>query len=178
MTEDLKQLEKALEYATEKHKGPTRIGGEAYITHPIAVAEILKKNGYGIEYQIAGLFHDLLEDTDATEEEIEALSNKEVLLAVKLLTKEDGYVMKDYVSRIKGNEIAFAVKGADRLHNLRCAIVANDQFKKKYIMESVDWYIDFMPEIPSAIKMLINSLETGREEFAVLLEKSGSLSVR
>ena len=109
---------------------------------------------------------------------VEALSNKEVLLAVKLLTKEDGYVMKDYISRIKGNEIAFAVKGADRLHNLRCAIVANDQFKKTYIMESGDWYIDFMPEIPSAIKMLTNSLETGREGFAVLLEKSGSLSVR
>ena len=157
--------EKALAFATEKHEGQTRIGGDPYITHPIAVAEIIKQKGYGIEYQIAGLFHDLLEDTDTTEEDILKLGNPDILFAVKLLTKEEGYVMKEYIARIKENDIAFAVKGADRLHNLRCALVASDKFKREYIWESIDWYLDFMPEIPAAVRNLIDSLETGKEEF-------------
>ena len=77
---------KALEFAALKHSGQYRKGGQPYITHPIAVSEILKEQGFGIDYQIAGLFHDLLEDTDATEAELQALSNAEVVKAVKLLT--------------------------------------------------------------------------------------------
>ena len=51
-------------------------------------SDILKKEGYDIEYQIVALFHDLLEDTDATEDEIRSIAGEEVLQAVKLLTKE------------------------------------------------------------------------------------------
>ena len=46
------------------------VGGDDYITHPIAVCEIVKAQGYDEDCQIAALFHDLLEDTDATEAEI------------------------------------------------------------------------------------------------------------
>jgi len=65
-----KRLDAALQFATEKHAGQTRIGGEPYISHPVSVAKMLREEGYDEEYQIAGLFHDLLEDTDATYEEI------------------------------------------------------------------------------------------------------------
>ena len=68
--EDSECLQRALEFAKEKHKGQKRIGGDDYITHPIAVSEIVKNQGFDENYQIAALFHDLLEDTDATEEEI------------------------------------------------------------------------------------------------------------
>lgn len=158
MTEEEK-LKNALKFATEKHKGQYRVGGAEYITHPIAVAEIVRQRGFGIDTQIAALFHDLLEDTDATEEEVLALSNSEVLKAVKLLTKQTGYVMEEYVSAIRKNEMAFAVKGADRLHNLRCAFACDDDFKRRYILETVDWYLDFSPEIPKAVKDLAQSLD-------------------
>ena len=78
--------EKAYEFAKKKHGTQKRIGGDPYITHPVAVAKILKKEGYDIEYLIVALFHDLLEDTHATEDEIRSIAGEEVLQAVKLLT--------------------------------------------------------------------------------------------
>ena len=84
MTESYKL---ALEFAKAKHKGQKRIGGDDYITHPIAVSEIVKNQGFDEIYQIAALFHDLLEDTDATEDEILKYGNQQILEAVKLLTK-------------------------------------------------------------------------------------------
>ena len=151
MTESYKL---ALEFAKEKHKGQKRIGGDDYITHPVAVSEIVRSQGYDESYQITALFHDLIEDTDATEEEILKYGSSEILEAVKLLTKKKGYNMAEYISAIKKNPIAYAVKAADRLHNLKCAIIANEEFKRKYILETVDWYLNFSPEIPKALKKL------------------------
>ena len=158
----------AIAFATQKHKGQKRIGGNDYISHPIAVYEMVKKQGYGEDYQITALFHDLLEDTDATEEEILSYGGQNVLTAVKLLTKEKGYDMKNYIDGIKANPIAFAVKSADRLHNLRCALVTNVEFKRKYILETVDWYLDFSKEIKIAVKTLAESLDTPILELSFL----------
>lgn len=160
----------ALMYATRKHGSQQRIGGELYITHPVAVAKLLREGGYGIDYQIAALFHDLLEDTDATPEEIAALSSQEVLVSVMLLTKQNGYEMKQYVQKICENPIAKTVKAADRLHNLQCALVTNQEFKRQYILETVDWYLDFSPEIPKAVKILAQSLEPPLAECSFLYE--------
>ena len=151
---------KAYDLAERRHRGQTRIGGEPYITHPEGVAQIVREHGYGIQYQVTALFHDLLEDTDAQEQEI--------LDAVKLLTKEKGYVMQEYIGNIRKNQLAFTVKGADRLHNLRSAMCTDEKFKRKYIKESVEWYLDFMPEIPFAVKELAESLKEPLEEFPFL----------
>lgn len=167
---DEERYDNALRFAAEKHKGQFRIGGAEYITHPMAVAEIVRQNGYGIDVQIAALFHDLLEDTDATENEILALSNENVLEAVKLLTKQKGYVMESYISAIRKNEMAFSVKGADRLHNLRCAFECDEDFKRRYILETVDWYLDFSPEIPKAVKKLAQSLDKPIADLPFLYE--------
>ncbi len=167
---DEERYEKALSFATQKHKGQYRVGGAEYITHPMAVAEIVREKGKNIDCQIAALFHDLLEDTDATENEILALSNENVLEAVKLLTKQKGYDMAEYVAGIRQNEIAFAVKAADRLHNLRCALVTDTEFKRKYIFETVDWYLNFSPEIPKAVKALAESMDTPLAELPFLYE--------
>lgn len=158
----------ALFFAEQKHRGQMRIGGAPYITHPVAVAGILRDWGYPLEYQITGLFHDLLEDTDAAEQEIESIGGTAVLEAVKLLTKHKGYCMAEYVSGIKANPMARAVKAADRLHNLRCAVVASEDFKRRYILESVDWYLDLSPEIPPAVKALAESMETPLPELPLL----------
>ena len=162
--------EDALAFAEKKHRNQIRIGGAPYITHPIAVADILRDWGYPLEYQITGLFHDLLEDTDASEQEIESIGGAAVLEAVKLLTKQKDYIMADYVSGIKADPMARAVKAADRLHNLRCAVVASEDFKRRYLLESVDWYWDLSPEIPPAAKALAESMETPLPEFPFLYE--------
>ena len=153
------KVKRAIQFATQKHKGQKRIGGNDYISHPIAVYEMVKKQGYDEDFQITALFHDLLEDTNATEEEILFYGSQNVLTAVKLLTKEKGYDMKTYIDGIKANPIAFAVKSADRLHNLQCALVTNTEFKRKYILETVDWYLDFSKEIKIAVKTLADSLD-------------------
>ena len=168
--DDSECLKLALEFAKAKHKGQKRIGGEDYITHPIAVCEIIKSQGFDESYQIAALFHDLLEDTDATEEEILKYGSPEILESVKLLTKEKGYVMSEYISAIKKNPIAFAVKAADRLHNLQCAIITDEEFKRKYILETIDWYMDFSADIRGALKRLAESLETPMVELSFLYE--------
>ncbi|MBR5478790.1 MAG: bifunctional (p)ppGpp synthetase/guanosine-3',5'-bis(diphosphate) 3'-pyrophosphohydrolase [Clostridia bacterium] len=161
-------IQRALTFATKKHAGQKRIGGDDYITHPIAVCELVKERGFGEDYQIAALFHDLLEDTDATEDEILKYGNEEILTAVKLLTKKKGYVMSEYISAIKENHVAFAVKAADRLHNLRCALVTDDEFKRKYILETVDWYLDFSQDIRTAVKQLAESLDTPLTQLSFL----------
>lgn len=153
-----KRYELALEFARRKHEGQTRRGGEPYITHPVAVAELLREQGYGQEFLLAGLFHDLLEDTDATEQEILQLGGERVLAAVKLLTKEKGYDAAEYISRIRADEIAFAVKAADRLHNLRSAVCADEAFRRRYIADTTAWYMDFSQEIRQAVRELEDTL--------------------
>ena len=162
------KVKRAIEFATQKHKGQKRIGGNDYISHPIAVYEMVKKQGYDEDFQITALFHDLLEDTNATEEEILFYGSQNVLTAVKLLTKEKGYDMKTYIDGIKANPIAFAVKSADRLHNLQCALVTSAEFKRKYILETVDWYLNFSKEIKIAVKTLADSLDAPILELSFL----------
>ena len=171
------RLQLALEFATKKHKGQQRIGGADYITHPIAVCEIVKNQGYGEDYQITALFHDLLEDTDATEQEILQFGNEDILTAVKLLTKQKGYVMAEYIGAIKNNEMAFVVKAADRLHNLECAVITGVEFKRKYILETIDWYLDFSPEIKRAVKRLVESLDHPIAELSFLYDEVDSWKV-
>lgn len=155
---DNEKYKKAVAFAAEKHEGQFRKGGDEYITHPIAVAEIIERQGLGDDYIITALFHDLLEDTDATEAEIEQIGGETVINAVKLLTKYDGYVMENYIDGIRKNDIAFKVKAADRLHNLRSAVCAEREFKIRYIIETLEWYMDFSEDIPEAVKILMESL--------------------
>ena len=94
--------------------------------------------------------------------------NQNVLTAVKLLTKEKNYNVKSYIEGIKNNPIAFAVKSADRLHNLKCALVTSEEFKRKYVLDTVDWYLDFSKEIKIAVKKLAESLEKPMTELPFL----------
>lgn len=157
--EEILRIKIAHEYAKKMHEGQTRRGGEPYIIHPEAVACELAKRGYGEDYIITALFHDLLEDTNATEADILRLGNEEVLTAVKLLTKPRDLDMAKYVAAIKQNPIAFAVKGFDRLNNVQIAVTTDEQFKKRYLIDTELWYLDFLPEIKTAADNLKNSLD-------------------
>lgn len=156
----------SLLFATEKHEGQTRIGGKPYISHPIEVASLLEKKGFlDDRYIKTALFHDLLEDTDASEQEIFFYGGKDVLTAVKVLTKSKDYKMEEYIRDIRNNPIAKMVKLADRLHNLLSALVANEKFRKRYVKETEEFYLDlakgtpFEEDISKALSALKDSLE-------------------
>lgn len=157
-------MDKYREFVKLKHGNQKRIQGTPYYLHPYEVSNILENKGYKGDYLLVALFHDLLEDTNTTEEEILELSNDEVLSAVKLLTKEENYDMRNYVSRIASNELAKMVKLADRLHNLTEAIYADNSFKKRYIEETLTWYIPmskdtvFESDIKNALDILVGSM--------------------
>ncbi|MDD1504269.1 HD domain-containing protein [Lysinibacillus sp. CNPSo 3705] len=139
----------SLLFAKEKHEGQTRIGGKPYISHPIEVASILEKKGFlDTKHIITALFHDLLEDTEASEQEIFFYGGKDVLTAVKILTKSKGYKMEVYIQDIRNNPIAKMVKLADRLHNLLSALVANEKFRKRYVKETEEFYLDLAKGTP------------------------------
>ena len=131
---------RVLVFATEKHAGQTRKDGSPYIYHPMAVAQLLKDRGLGIDYQIAGLLHDVLEDTDATEAEVLDFAGPDILEAVKLVTKTEGYDENEYIEDILKNDIAKEVKNADRIHNLREAHTAGTDFIQRYIRDTEDNY--------------------------------------
>lgn len=131
-----------IDFIKVKHGNQTRKHGTPYYLHPVSVSACLAKKGFTRDYLIAALFHDLLEDTDTTYEEILHISSPEIAEAVRLVTKEDGYDMKEYIERIKQNPIARMVKLADRWHNLLEATQASPKFQKKYIKETEDWYLD------------------------------------
>lgn len=139
---------KVLEFSAKKHEGKKRIQGTDYIDHPIAVAEYLYDHGYRGKYVFTALCHDLLEDTDTTEEEILNIAGKFTRDAVNLLTKEKGVDIQEYLERIEENEVSYIVKVADRINNLKDANLAGLKFQKKYIKETEDYYLDFAAGSP------------------------------
>lgn len=162
-------LKEAAEFTKIRHGKQKRMQGTPYFEHPYAVARILKQKGFSEEYQIAGLFHDLIEDTTTTYEDILDLTNTNIARAVKLVSKEDSYVMKEYMERIKLDDMARMIKLADRLHNLTDAKVANSKFQRKYIKETEEWYLDlakgtvFEEDINIALSNLRKELERSHE---------------
>lgn len=132
---------RALVFATEKHTGQTRRDGSPYIYHPIKVAELLKDAGYDLRYQMAGLLHDVLEDTDATEDEVRVFG-EDVLDAVKLVSRPDGMDEELYVEAILQNRMAAAVKTADKIHNMNDVITAPDkEWAKRYVQKVKKYYV-------------------------------------
>jgi len=140
--------EKVLAFARDKHAGQTRIGGEAYINHPKRVAEYLYDLKYRGKYTFTAFCHDLLEDTNTTEEEIFELGGRFTRDAVVLLTKQKGVDIADYLEKIKSNEVAYIVKVADRIDNLKDAVKADLGFIKQYLEETEEYYLDFAAESP------------------------------
>lgn len=166
-----------IKFIKEKHDGQKRKQGTPYYMHPLAVSNILKENGFSVDYQIAGLFHDLLEDTNVTYEEILEISNPEIAEAVRLVTKEKGYKMSEYINRIKNNNMARIVKLADRIHNLSESHLTSKEFQERYIKETEDWYIDlakgtvFESELNRILNLLIVTNKINFLQYGDVLEE-------
>lgn len=121
---------RAFQFANSLHEGQYRKSGEPYIAHPIAVAELLRDLGGDSEMIAAGFLHDVVEDTEVTPDEIEALFGPNVRQLVEAVTKLSKYNFSSKTERQAENFrrmfIAMAqdirvivVKLADRLHNMR-----------------------------------------------------------
>lgn len=117
---DLSLIEKVYETAKNAHGKQIRKSGEPYIIHPLSVAIILAELEMDKETIVAGILHDVVEDTDMTFEDLERAGfPEEVITALKCLTHEDDVpYLGAYIEGIKANPLARKVKLADLSHNL------------------------------------------------------------
>lgn len=108
-------LQHAIELATEAHKGQKDRAGKPYIGHVTRVMQ----GGKTIEERMAGILHDIVEDTDWT---FERLADEgippQVINAVRCLTKQEGEDYDHFIGRVKTNPIAIAVKLNDLRDNM------------------------------------------------------------
>ena len=103
----------AMQIACRAHAGQTDKAGYPYIHHPLHLAEQMTE-----EYAVcAALLHDVMEDTDVSEQELAQVMPAEVMEALRLLTHDESVPYMDYVRAISHNPIARAVKLADLAHN-------------------------------------------------------------
>lgn len=109
-------LQRAIEIATEAHKGQFDKAGKDYIGHPLRVMEMGKTE----EERIVGVLHDLVEDTSWTFEMLEAEGfSQEVIAALKCVTKlSENENYDDFIDRVKNNLLAVAVKINDLTDNM------------------------------------------------------------
>lgn len=123
-------IERAYEYAYVAHEGVKRASGEPYITHPVAVAEILSFMKLDHEALAAALLHDVLEDTDTTYQQLSEAFNTSVADLVEGVTKLDKVNFENreqaQAENIRKMLIAMSkdfrvmlIKLADRVHNMR-----------------------------------------------------------
>jgi (p)ppGpp synthase/HD superfamily hydrolase len=105
----------ALQIATEAHKGQTDKLGNDYITHPVRVAS---KFDHDPDLKTVALLHDILEDTDITEDQLRKQFPAQVVDAVVVITKRKGQAYEDYLAKVKANKMALAVKLADIADNM------------------------------------------------------------
>lgn len=130
-TEDKKLVRKAFNIAVTAHKDMRRKSGEPYIYHPLEVAQIIVQEiGLGTTSVICALLHDVVEDTDYTLSDIEALFGSKISRIIDGLTKiEDIFDQanlsiqaenfKKILLTLSDDVRVILIKLADRLHNMR-----------------------------------------------------------
>ncbi|MBQ8663250.1 MAG: GTP pyrophosphokinase [Eubacterium sp.] len=108
------KIKRALKLCFEAHKEQLDKSGLPYVFHPFHLAEQMQDE----TTTIVALLHDVVEDTDYTFEDLEAMGfGEDVMEALKLLTHDDAVPYMEYVALLKNNPIARAVKLADLSHN-------------------------------------------------------------
>ena len=108
------KTKRAIKLCYEAHAGQVDKSGLPYVHHPLHLAEQMHDENT----TIVALLHDVVEDTDYTIEDLEAMDfGPDVIKAIRLMTHDDSVPYMDYVREIAKNPIAREVKLADLAHN-------------------------------------------------------------
>ncbi len=173
---DLAIIGRAYQVASDKHSGQKRQSGEPYITHPLAVAQILAEMGLGPRAIAAALLHDTVEDTGYALSELTDSFGDEVAMLVDGVTKLDKVkygesaqaetVRKMIVAMSKDIRVLL-IKLADRLHNARTWGFVPPEKAERKARETLEIYA------PLANRLGIQAIKSELEDlsFAVLHPK-------
>jgi len=186
LTQDLPQLEKAVNYATKWHEGQYRKSGQPYIIHPLLVASIVAHFGGDTEMIFAALLHDVVEDTVCTSEDIAQEFSPAIARLVEGLTKiieirQEELTPSSSHERIITSALSFrkillasiddvrvlVVKLCDRLHNMLTLDALGIDKQKRISEETLVVYT------PIAHRLGISTIKNALEDlsFRYLLPK-------
>ncbi len=141
-------IESAYAFAEQAHEGQKRNSGEPYFVHVYETAKILAGLGMDTKTIVAGFLHDVLEDTDTPEKELEKEFGKEIVELVNGVTKLGKLKYRGaerHVESFRKFSLAMAqdlriliIKLADRLHNLRTLQYVRSDKQKRIALESIE----------------------------------------
>ena len=173
---DMRPVQAAFELAYAAHEGQVRRSGEAYITHPVAVGQILADLGMDVPTVVAAILHDVVEDTAVSIDMVKAEFGALVAMVVDGVTKLDNvsYGENAQAETIRKMVVAMArdprvlvVKLADRLHNMRTLGFLPPAKQEKKARETLDIFA------PLAHRLGMNTIKWELEDlsFATLQPK-------
>ncbi len=148
---DLDLLRKAYVFSAKEHKGQTRSSGEPYLTHPLSVAKILADLKLDMTCIVAGLLHDVLEDTLTTRQALETHFGKDIAHVVEGLTKisrisfnsreqQQAESFRKMMLAMVDDIRVVLVKLADRLHNMRTLEHLSPRQQERIARETLEIY--------------------------------------
>jgi GTP pyrophosphokinase len=175
-TVDVELLQRAFHVANQAHAGQVRKSGEEYITHPVAVSEILAELGLNTTTVVASLLHDTVEDTPYSLDQLRADFGDEIANLVDGVTKLDkltygptaeAETVRKMVIAMSRDIRVLVIKLADRLHNARTWGFVSSESATRKARETLDIYA------PLAHRLGMNAVKWELEDlsFAVIEPK-------
>ncbi len=167
---DLGPIAKAFHFAKEKHEGQFRVSGESFFSHPLAVANILADMELDVSSVTAALLHDVVEDTNVSEEEIKEEFGETVAQLVAGVTKlgkipytsnEDQQIenLRKMFLAMANDVRVIVIKLADRLHNLRTLKSMPEEKQREKARETLEVFAPLAHRLGmSKIKMELEDL--------------------
>ncbi|MEK7516814.1 MAG: RelA/SpoT family protein [Patescibacteria group bacterium] len=147
---DLDLVRLAYDFAEEAHRGQKRLSGEDYVTHSLATAQTLAEMKFSAAIVIAGLLHDVPEDTSVTLEDIKKNFGSDIAGMIQGVTKLGKIKyrgLERYIENLRKMFLAMAedvrvvfIKFADRLHNLETLDALPPQKRLRVALESLEIY--------------------------------------
>jgi GTP pyrophosphokinase/guanosine-3',5'-bis(diphosphate) 3'-pyrophosphohydrolase len=149
--EEIDLVRSAYRFSEAAHHGQTRLSGEPYVTHPLAVASAMAEWRMDVQTVIAALLHDVMEDTAVSKAEIASAFGKPVAELVDGLSKLDKIEFQSYqeaqAENFRKMLMAMArdlrvvlVKLADRLHNLQTMSAVRPEKRRRIAHETLEIY--------------------------------------